>query len=112
MSVLLFRLAAPALIAIMFAVMARGAPARSSRQSAFGLAAAAFVCFALSNGLTFGGVSPTVVQILSFIGVAMLGVSLLMMVRSYTSGEMSDKLQRAREMIAEERARTKERPER
>lgn len=109
MSTLLFRIAAAALIAIVFAVQARRAPARSSRQSAFGLGAAAFVLFALSNGLILGAVNAAIVQALSIAGVALIGVSLLMIVRSYTSGEMSDKLRRAREMIAEERARTKER---
>lgn len=109
MSALIFRIAAAALIAVVFAAQARRAPARSSRQSAFGLGAGAFACFALSNGLILGAFSPTIVQIASFAGVALIGLSLLLMVRSYTSGEMSDKLRRAREMIAEERARTKER---
>jgi len=44
--------------------------------------------------------------------IELIGVSLLMMVRSYTSGEMSEKLRQAREMVAEERARTKDRSRR
>jgi hypothetical protein len=38
---------------------------------------------------------------------ALMGISLLMLVRAYRGGEMSEKMRRAREMVAEERARTK-----
>jgi hypothetical protein len=107
-SLFIIRTIAAAVIAVIFAAQARRAPARSSRRLAFGLGAAAFAVFALSNGLV-GAVSAPVVQALSMAGIALIGVSLLMMVRSYTSGEMSEKLRRAREMVAEERARTKER---
>ncbi|MBX0326786.1 hypothetical protein K2Z83_03705 [Oscillochloris sp. ZM17-4] len=105
----MIRVIAAAAMAIALAAMTRRAPARSSRRSAFGFSAAAFAMFALSNGLASAGAGAQLVQVSSMLGVALIGVSLLMMVRSYTGGEMGEKLRRAREMVAEERARTKER---
>lgn len=96
-------------ITFVFIVQARKAPIRSSRQFAFLSGATAFAIFALSNGLTALGVGAQIVQVLSMFGIALIGVSLLMMVRAYTSGEMRDRLRRASEMVAEERARTKDR---
>jgi hypothetical protein len=98
-----------AAISALLAAQARKVPARSSRQGAFGFAAAAFAVFALSNGVTAAGVDARVVLAASVLGVGLIAMSLLMLVRAYTRGEMGDKLRRAREMVAEERARTKER---
>jgi hypothetical protein len=109
-SALIIRMIAAAVMAVGFLMQARRASARSSRQFAFSLGGAAFAVFALSNGLTALGFDGQVVQAASVLGIMLIGLSLFMMVRSYTSGEMSDKLRRAREMVAEERARTKERP--
>ncbi|NTV63556.1 MAG: hypothetical protein HGA65_08480 [Oscillochloris sp.] len=109
MSTLFVRMIAAAVIAVIFLAQARKAPARSMRQIGFGLGAAAFLMFAISNGLVAAGVIGQVIQVVSIVGIVLIGVSLLLMVRSYMRGEMGDKLERAREMIAEERARTKER---
>ncbi|WP_129627395.1 hypothetical protein [Candidatus Oscillochloris fontis] len=109
MTTLLIRMIAAALIAVIFALQAHKAQPRSSRQLAFGVSAAAFVLFALTNGLTIIYLDPNLLQIITMIGIALLAVSLMLMVRAYSHGEMGDKLRRAREMIAEERSRTKQR---
>jgi hypothetical protein len=108
----MIRVVAAVAMAIALVVMGRRAPARSSRRSAFGLSAAAFGVFALSNGLAAASLGAQLVQAASLLGVALIGTSLLLMVRAYRGGEMGEKLRRASEMVAEERARTKDRSRR
>ncbi len=109
MTTLIIRMIAAALIAIVFVLQARKAQPRSSRQLAFGTSAAAFVLFAVTNGMAIIYPDLNLMQIITMLGIGLMAVSLMLMVRSYMNGEMGDKLRRANEMIAEERARTKQR---
>jgi hypothetical protein len=109
MSQFLIRALAALAMAALLIVQARQAPARSARGRAFGLGAAAFAVFALGNGLAAFGMGEQAILAASVVGAALIGVSLLMLTRAYQGGEMSDKMRRAREMVAEERARTQDR---
>jgi Na+/H+-translocating membrane pyrophosphatase len=106
-SQLLIRAFAALAVAALLIIQARRASARSSRRTAFGFGAAAFAAFALGNGLAAAGLGGQIVLGVSVAGMALMGISLLMLVRAYRGGEMSEKMRRAREMVAEERARTR-----
>jgi hypothetical protein len=106
---LLIRAVVALIVAALLIVQARQAAPRSARRAAFGFGAAAFAAFALGNGLAAAGMGGQAIVAASVAGVALIAISLLMLVRAYRGGEMSEKLRRAREMVAEERARTKER---
>jgi hypothetical protein len=108
-SQLLIRAIAALTVAVLLIVQSRRTPVGSSRRRAFGLGAAAFGVFALGNGMSAIGVGEQVTLAASIAGAALVGVSLLMLTRAYQGGEMSDKMRRAREMVAEERARTQDR---
>ncbi|NNJ09337.1 hypothetical protein EKD04_003245 [Chloroflexales bacterium ZM16-3] len=109
MSLFLTRALATLMIAVLLAAQARRVPARSFRRAAFICSAVAFALFALGNWFSEISLGSQIIQAISIAGVAMIGASLLLMVRAYTSGEMREKLRRAQQMVAEERARTKER---
>lgn len=108
-SAYMMRMIIAAMMAILLGIQARTIPAQSARRNAFGLSAAAFATFALGNGLSAVGIDGQPIQIISLAGVVLIALSLLMLVRAYQAGEMSEKLRRAREMVAEERAKTKNR---
>lgn len=103
------RMIIAAMMAILLGIQARTIPTQSARRNAFGLSAAAFATFAIGNGLSAVGIDGQPIQIISLAGVVLIALSLLMLVRAYQAGEMSEKLRRAREMVAEERAKTKNR---
>jgi hypothetical protein len=62
--------------------------------------------FGLGNASAAFGLGGQAILATSIAGAALIGVSLLMLTRAYQGGEMSEKMRRAREMVAEERART------
>ncbi|MEI7644214.1 MAG: hypothetical protein WCJ55_08030 [Chloroflexales bacterium] len=109
MSLFLIRALAALAVVVLLLVQSRRAPARSARRRAFGLGAAAFVVFALGNGMSALGLGGQTILVTSMVGAALIGVSLLTLSRAYQSGELSEKMRRASVMVAEERARTQDR---
>jgi hypothetical protein len=105
----LIRTLAALVVVVILMVQASRVPTHSSRRRAFGLGAAAFVMFAIGNGLSAFGLGGQANMVTSMIGAMLIGISLLTLTRAYQGGEMNDKMRRAREMVAEERIRTQER---
>lgn len=96
-------------IAAMLFVQARRLVAQSRRRRAFALAAGAFGLFALANGLALVGIGGGYVVLGGFfLGAIMLLLSLFMLFGAYRSGEMSDQMRRAQDMIAAERAKNRQ----
>jgi hypothetical protein len=98
-----------ALVALVFARYARRAAAGSYKRRSFALAAGGVALLALLNGLWVRGmnIDPLLLPMMA-LSVLLLAVSAAFLVRAWRSGEMSEQLRQVRQVIDEERERTRD----
>lgn len=107
MSLLIIRVFGAALVALALAAQARKAPG-PQRRRAFALGAAAFALIALGNLLSALAVAPFLAGVPTIVGMATMFGSLLTLFFAYRAGEFDAQMQRAREMVSDERRKQDE----
>jgi hypothetical protein len=96
------------LMVIVFARYARRAAAGSAKRRSFGLAAGGVALLALLNALQTQGmnIEPLLLPVMT-LAVLLLAVSAAFLVQAWRNGEMREQIQQVRQVIDEERERTK-----